>query len=491
MSGKLNHSDLSALLSKQAGISMAKAEGFTKAVFDLIIEGLEQDGIVKINGLGTFKVTEVADRFSVNVNTGEKFEIKGHKKLVFIPAESLKEAVNQPFAMFAPVEVDDRYQDDSDVQEGGDEQPEDEETAVAAEPHTTGSEAPLEEEVAEEVKFNLADVPEEMPAEESGSETASPVHACEIEEEECRVEDAPSAGSVASNEGTVAEPEDETAGEPEDETASDTGADEPVEEPAAAEDSVEENELHCAADCSGEDKTEDESSNRTPEQENTSEPSTGAKQQSGVADENPRRRRSGSKAVATIALMLLCGMAYYWFAGKENEEAAAEKRSRILADDKESQHSGSKNRGVVVDNLLLVEADGSDGSVPADESAGADASQDFAPSELANAPSQESAALDSATVAVAAEQEEYVFVMVAALDSVREKDVRKEDTSLYNITGTLAVHTVSDGENLAKISKIYYKSRKLWPYIAEHNSMSDPGEVSVGMKLSIPQLEPK
>lgn len=114
MDAKLNHSDLSALLAKSAGISLAKAELFTKTVFDLIIEGLEQDGIVKINGLGTFKLTDVANRSSVNVNTGEKIEIKGHKKLVFTPADSLKECVNQPFAMFEPVEVDETYSDDEE-----------------------------------------------------------------------------------------------------------------------------------------------------------------------------------------------------------------------------------------------------------------------------------------------------------------------------------------------------------------------------------------
>ena len=91
MDAKLNHSDLSALLAKEAGMSLVKAELFTKALFDIIIEGLEQDGVVKINGLGTFKLTDVASRSSVNVNTGEKFEIKGHKKLIFTPADTLKD----------------------------------------------------------------------------------------------------------------------------------------------------------------------------------------------------------------------------------------------------------------------------------------------------------------------------------------------------------------------------------------------------------------
>ena len=115
MDAKLNQSDLTALLAKLCEISVSKADAFTKAFFDVIIEGLESDGIVKINGLGTFKMVDVASRSSVNVNNGEKFEIKGHKKVSFLPADSLKEKVNAPFAMFEPVEVDDDYVDDEET----------------------------------------------------------------------------------------------------------------------------------------------------------------------------------------------------------------------------------------------------------------------------------------------------------------------------------------------------------------------------------------
>ena len=114
MDAKLNQSDLISLMAKGNNISVAKAELFTKNFFDLIIEGLEQDGIVKINGLGTFKITDVASRGSINVNTGKKIEIKEHRKLTFTPADSLKESVNQPFAMFEPVEVDETYQPDAE-----------------------------------------------------------------------------------------------------------------------------------------------------------------------------------------------------------------------------------------------------------------------------------------------------------------------------------------------------------------------------------------
>ena len=148
MSEKLNHSDISALLAKEAGLSVSKADFFTKALFDIIIEGLEQDGIVKINGLGTFKVTDVADRSSVNVNTGEKIEIKGPRKLTFVPAESLKECVNRPFAMFEPVEIDDNYQDESDDEANG--------SDAVSEESSENMPAP----------FNAAEVAEEMPLED-------------------------------------------------------------------------------------------------------------------------------------------------------------------------------------------------------------------------------------------------------------------------------------------------------------------------------------
>ena len=153
MDAKLNIPDISLLLAKQCNISVAKAEAFSKLFFDIIIEGLDKDGLVKINGLGTFKIIDVASRGSVNINTGEKIEIKGHRKITFIPAETLKDKVNEAFAMFEPVEVTDDYTDDvcdtnepndsvADENENVDEQTETakvadtQETAVADEPAT-------------------------------------------------------------------------------------------------------------------------------------------------------------------------------------------------------------------------------------------------------------------------------------------------------------------------------------------------------------------
>lgn len=171
MDAKLNHSDLSALLAKQAEISGAKAEAFTKAFFDIILEGLEQDGIVKINGLGTFKVTDVASRSSVDVNTGEKIEIKGHKKLTFLPADLLKEKVNQPFAMFEPVEIDESYVDDSDEPAANEnEQQEDTPVTAPVEEHATVEETTVAEAAEPEEAVEIPAIKEEKPKEVAAEE---------------------------------------------------------------------------------------------------------------------------------------------------------------------------------------------------------------------------------------------------------------------------------------------------------------------------------
>ena len=76
------------IFAHQSGLSQLAAEQLSKTFFDTILEGLNADGMVKINGLGTFKVVDVAPRESVNVNNGERILIAGYKKVNFIPDES-------------------------------------------------------------------------------------------------------------------------------------------------------------------------------------------------------------------------------------------------------------------------------------------------------------------------------------------------------------------------------------------------------------------
>ena len=103
MESKTNLQQLAKVLAQKNNLPQKDAETFLKKFFDTIIESVAADKVVKIKGLGTFKLIEVQDRESVNVHTGERFIIPGHSKLSFTPDPSLKDMVNKPFADFQTV----------------------------------------------------------------------------------------------------------------------------------------------------------------------------------------------------------------------------------------------------------------------------------------------------------------------------------------------------------------------------------------------------
>ncbi|MCQ2065138.1 MAG: HU family DNA-binding protein [Bacteroidaceae bacterium] len=104
---KLNQTQLSELFASESGMSRAAAEQFVKSFFDIIADKVISDGLVKVKGLGTFKLLQMEDRESVNVNTGERFTIAGHQKISFTPDAVLKETLNRPFSAFETVILSD------------------------------------------------------------------------------------------------------------------------------------------------------------------------------------------------------------------------------------------------------------------------------------------------------------------------------------------------------------------------------------------------
>ena len=101
--GRISILELAAVLSKRYGLNKNDATSFVSKMFDVIQRSLEQDKIVKIKGLGTFKIIDVDARESVNVNTGERVLIEGHNKITFTPDALMKELVNKPFSQFETV----------------------------------------------------------------------------------------------------------------------------------------------------------------------------------------------------------------------------------------------------------------------------------------------------------------------------------------------------------------------------------------------------
>ncbi len=99
--------ELASSLSEKHDLSKADAERFVAAIFEVINDGLEDDKLVKVKGLGAFKIIGVAARKSVDVNTGEPIVIEGRNKISFTPDASMRDDVNKPFSQFETVAIND------------------------------------------------------------------------------------------------------------------------------------------------------------------------------------------------------------------------------------------------------------------------------------------------------------------------------------------------------------------------------------------------
>lgn len=104
---KISIQEIVTALMKKSGLRESDAGHFVAAMFDVVQEGLERDSLVKVKGLGTFKIIDVEARESVNVNTGERIVIEGRGKITFTPDSTMKEMVNKPFSQFETVVLND------------------------------------------------------------------------------------------------------------------------------------------------------------------------------------------------------------------------------------------------------------------------------------------------------------------------------------------------------------------------------------------------
>ena len=107
MNNKLTIQELATLLSVKSGKDVYETERFIREFITVVSEGLLSDKMVKVKGLGTFKIVLVEDRESIHVNTGERILIPAHYKCSFLPDNELKELVNRPFSIFETTEIGD------------------------------------------------------------------------------------------------------------------------------------------------------------------------------------------------------------------------------------------------------------------------------------------------------------------------------------------------------------------------------------------------
>lgn len=186
MSTKYNLQELSDALANRSGASRKAADTFVHHFFDIITAELEQNQIVKIKGFGTFKLVDVMDRESVDVNTGKRIVISGHTKVNFTPDNALRDAVNKPFIDFETVILNDEA-DLEEMERVSVPMPEEENDVDASEvpqPEQTGDAVP--ESVIEESEESI--IPH---ADEDTSEPdyTNPIVPTEISAEETSTQD--------------------------------------------------------------------------------------------------------------------------------------------------------------------------------------------------------------------------------------------------------------------------------------------------------------
>ena len=107
MDEKLSIQDLVSLLIDKHSMTQENAEQFVAAFFELIKEELQNEGAVKVKGLGVFKKIAVESRDSISVNSGERIQIEGYNKIVFAPEASVRDLINKPFSHFESVVLKD------------------------------------------------------------------------------------------------------------------------------------------------------------------------------------------------------------------------------------------------------------------------------------------------------------------------------------------------------------------------------------------------
>ena len=215
-----NIKDLARFLVEKHGIKLADAELFISLMTEIINEGVHRERQVKIKGLGTFKLTSVSSRESIDVNTGERIVIEGRDKLSFAPDNAMKELVNQPFSQFETVVVNDGVELEEEYKEQVEEAaPADEKKEIVEEKAVEEVELPREElvkpiVVVSEKSAETMSVEEEK-QEDKGQETIPETNVSEVEQIETAQETIEAASdNVAKDEEETLESSSEKEDEP-------------------------------------------------------------------------------------------------------------------------------------------------------------------------------------------------------------------------------------------------------------------------------------
>lgn len=444
MNNKVTFPELVEQVAQYANTSKRMSELFLKELFATISQSLIDGESVKVKGIGTFKLTEVSPRKSVDVNTGEEIEIPGHKKLSFAPDKDMAEAINQPFMHFETEILDDDVTDDQlaaidagvPTEAPAEAAPTEEETDDTAAAEAPAAEAPVaaEEEVEMPPVF-VAPVAEPEPEE---AEAEAPV---EPSEEVPAEEEAPA-------EVPVQDPADEL-----EETVSEEEAE--IEEEAEPEPVTE---VEPSAVAEPEDEAEDAEVEGESDAESEGEMVSEELADERVGQEIDKRRITRRSllegfVVGVVTTLIVTLFAYRLYLMKGYEATPADEEPF-------TEH-------VATDSVAATE------QALAENSTEADADKQKTAEEQKKADEEKKKAEDEKKKA----------------EEEKQKAEAAKSTTANVAAGT--TDTIKPGTNLYRMSRKHYGSDKFWVYIYEENKAKypNPNTIPVGAVLHVPQLE--
>ena len=491
--GKISIQDLAQVLVERKGLNKRDAVIFVSAMFDIIQTNLEKDRVVKIKGLGTFKIIDVDDRESVNVNTGERVLIEGHNKITFTPDALMKELVNKPFSQFETVVLNDGvdFEDMNPVAEP---------TVETNDPNDPAN-MPLVDFGAGEEHPVINVVDEEIPEWVIEPVVKAPERPAVTEPEIITLGEAPKPEPEPEPEPIV-EPEPEPIVEPEPEPIVEPEPiieEEPVVEQEPESEPVVEPEPEPIVEPEPEPEPESE-----PEPEVESEPEV--EEEPEPEDEEPETPSSngGNKwLIALLACLLglaggyVFGNLFPWSQDVKVEKAVSASKPAPVAEPIDSVAPADTIKPAPVATPAEKPADAKPADAkpaeakPAEKPAAkpAEPKPALATKPAATEPAEKPVAKPVEQKPAPAAKPEEKTETTVQLDKYQKMDNRVR-YGAYRIVGTAQEVKVREGDNLKKIA-----NRTLGPdmecYIEVYNGMNSKTELKAGQTIKIPKLELK
>lgn len=440
MNEKLNIQNLIEMLAEKHGMDKTDAESFVKEFFQLIEESLESDKYVKIKGLGTFKLIDVDSRESVNINTGERFEIQGHTKVSFTPEPTLKDLINKPFSHFETVVLNDETVLEDTAMGDNSEEEEKEENFVEPESSTVVVESQVVvQETAEVIEEKTENAEEELieTVEEQVIQAVEEV--VEDIKEQPVSEEAPSvcqAESILSSEESVVSSEESNLAVAE----SVIPMDEPV------------------AEAPIEQKAQEE---LVPTYEVPEPPLPP------VNKEDSSTMKFFIGIVVLVVLLCIGAVTFMYYPDLLDRMSTPSKEK--VADEKVEKPAAP---------IVLTD------SITQKDTATVVAKKDTVAEVVTPKVVEEPKPVVKQETPVVAPKKETKKAAATPFEP---------DSVNYKIVGTKTTYTIQEGETLTKVALRFYGTKALWPYIVKHNSgvIKNPDHVPYGTVIKIPELEKK